>query len=232
MEILNKIKIFYDGVEINKYGNLPYVQGFTTNTSFMKTGNKLNYTEYINTNKSIINNRSISLQIWEDDDDKAYNDALKITNLGDNIYVKVPIIKSEGSLNNNLIQRLLLANIKINITAIFTIEQIDSLFNIIKDTTIPIIISIFSGRISDTCINPFLIVKYATELYKSNKNIEILWAGCKEVLSIQYAIDTGCQIITIPDSIMDRISRINKDLTEFSKETVIGFYNDGKSITI
>jgi transaldolase len=232
MNILDKIKIFYDGVAVEKYGNLPFVKGFTTNTSFMKTGNKLNYTEFMNVNKDIINNRPISLQIWEDDDEKAYADALAISKLGDNVYVKVPIIKSNGIPNKELIQRLLLENIKINVTAIFTIDQAYYIYDIVKDTTVPIIISIFSGRISDTCVNPIPIVKYVTDLYKSNPNIEILWAGCKETLSIQHALDSGCQIITVPDSIMDRLSRINKDLNEFSKETVISFNNDGKNIII
>ena len=232
MSVLDKIKIFYDGVAVEKYGSFSCVKGFTTNTSFMKAGNKLNYTEFMNTNKEIINNKPISLQIWEDDDEKAYADAVAISSLGDNVYVKVPIIKSTGALNKKLIKRLLENNIKVNITAIFTIDQASNIFDIINDTTIPIIISIFSGRISDTCVNPLPIVKYITNLYKSNPNIEILWAGCKETLSIQHAIDAGCQIITVPDSIMDRLSRINKDLNDFSKETVIGFNNDGKILII
>jgi transaldolase len=103
------------------------------------------------------------------------------------------------------------------------------MYYILRHYTTPIIISIFAGRISDTGRNPFELAQFAAKLYP---NAEVLWAGCKETLSIKHAIDAGCKIITIPDSIMDRLSRMNKDLTEFSRETVASFKNDGEKLTI
>ena len=226
MDILENIKVFYDGVLIEKYGKLPYVKGFTTNTSFMKAGNKLNYTTFFNENKETINNRPFSLQIFEDDYDKAYEQAMIITSLGDNVYVKVPIITSTGQSNIKLISKLLYDNIKVNITAIFTKDQIDLINDLLNDISTPVIVSIFAGRIIDTCIDPAALLKYSSLLFKQLSHVEILWAGCKDIMSIKTAIDTGCHIITIPDSILDRVHRINKDLTEFSLETVQCFKHD------
>ena len=225
---MNNIKIFYDGTNIEKYSKLEYVVGFTTNTSFMKADGKLNYREFIEANKDAINNRPISLQLFSDDYDEALEQAKQISSLGTNVFVKVPVINSSGVYNTQLITKVLEDNININITAIFTVAQLDSLYNFIKDvnTNSRIVVSIFSGRISDTCVNPASIVSHATSLFSSFSNIEILWAGCKEVLSIQHAVDSKCHIITIPDTIMDRLSRINKDLSEFSLETVKSFKKD------
>ena len=226
---MDKIDIYYDGTSIEKYATLDYVKGFTTNTTFMVQGNKLNYTEFYNTHKELIKNRPISLQLYSDKDEDIIDQARKIASLGDNVFVKVPVIKSTGEDNNHVISQLLKEGFKLNITAIFTEAQLRHLYTVLKDYSNPIIISVFAGRISDTGCNPFEIVQFACKLYP---NAHVLWAGCKETLSIQHAIDAGCKIITIPDSIMDRLSRINKDLTEFSKETVLSFKKDGEKLTI
>jgi transaldolase len=226
---MDNIKIFYDGTNIDKYAKLECVVGFTTNTSFMKADGKLNYREFMDTHRVSINERPISLQLFSDDYDEAYEQAKQISSLGTNVYVKVPVINSSGAYNKQLITNILEDNININVTAIFTITQVDALYEFIKDVTTTnskIVVSIFSGRISDTCVNPASIVSHATSKFSSFTNIEVLWAGCKEVLSIQHAVDCKCHIITIPDSILDRLSRINKDLTEFSLETVRSFKKD------
>lgn len=217
-------KIFYDGTSVEKYQHL--VEGFTTNTTFMK---HKNYTEFIKEHANILRNRPVSLQIPDD----VVQSAISIASIGENIYVKVSVIKPDGSSNMNFIESLVHDHgLKVNITSVFTIEQLDSIFECVGDTDIPLIVSIFAGRISDTGVDPVPIFKYASNMFKSNKNIEILWAGCKEVLSIKHAENSGCHIITIPDSILDRIGRMGKDLTEMSRETVQGFMNDGKFVTI
>ena len=153
-------------------------------------------------------------------------DAMKISSYGENVYVKVPIQKSNGESNKVVIQQLLSQNIKVNITAIFTYQQIISLYSILEYNTTPVIVSIFAGRISDTGIDPFDIIQFACHLFKELSSVEILWAGCKEVLSINHAIRAGCHIITITDSIMDRMDRIHKNLQEFSLETIRSFKKD------
>lgn len=228
MDLLKDIAIFYDGTNIEKYAKLDYVKGFTTNTTFMVQGNQLNYSDFYNRNKELINNRPISLQLYSDDDFEMVQQAQQISNLGENVYVKVPVIKSTGESNEVILEWLLQRNFKVNITAIFTEQQLLDLYPILVNKE-GVIISIFAGRISDTGVNPFEIIKFACKLYPK---AHVLWAGCKEVLSIRHAIHAGCKIITIPDSIMDRLSRINKDLTEFSQETVQSFKKDGEKLSI
>lgn len=225
------MKLFYDGVNINKYGTFPYIEGFTTNTSFMAQGNINNYRKFYEENKTTVNNRPISLQVFDDTDENIIKNAIILNSYGTNVYVKIPIIKTNGNTNLPVICKLLQQGVKINITAIFTIEQCLNIYNIFKDfynsINTPCIVSIFAGRISDTGVNPFEIIKFGCTLFSLFPKIEVLWAGCKEVCSVQNAIDSGCHIITIPDSILDKFSRKGKDLLTFSTETVISFHKDG-----
>ena len=237
MDRFSKIKLFYDGTNVEKYGKYDWVAGFTTNTTFMVQGGKTNYPEFYNEYKELIGDRCISLQVFREDDIEIFSDALKINEYGSNIYVKVPIVKSNGESNTNVIINLLENGIKVNVTAVFSPHQVVDLYHkvlnlIVNNIKTPMIVSVFAGRISDTCVNPNNIVRFVCQLFKPHDNVEILWAGCKETLSIQHAIDTGCHIITIPDSILDRIGRVGKDLVEFSQETASGFNKDGREAPI
>jgi len=229
MERFSGIRLFYDGTNIEKYGRPNWIDGFTTNTSFMAQGGKTNYPEFYAANKEILAGRCISLQVFREDDSDIFADALKISAYGPNIYVKIPIVKSDGQSNTDVIVELLQKGIQVNVTAVFSPHQVVALYHQINKQAIqtPTIVSVFAGRISDTCVDPFHIVKFIATLFKPLSQVEILWAGCKETLSIQNAMDSGCHIITIPDSILDRIGRTGKDLMEFSIETVKGFNKDG-----
>lgn len=224
--LTDKIRIFYDGTNIDKYAPLSYVSGFTTNTSFMAAAKETNYCSFYDRHMTVINNRPISLQVFRDSDEDIVEDAYKIASYGKNVYVKVPIQKTTGETNIYVIKCLLDSRIKVNITAIFTYKQVISLYKILENNTTPVVVSIFAGRISDTGVNPFEIIQFACRLFKNLPDVEVLWAGCKEVLSIQHAIDAGCHIITVPDTIMDRLNRLYKDLNDFSLETVQSFQKD------
>ena len=223
------IKIFYDGTDVAKWAPSPLVQGFTTNTSFMKQGQKLNYNEFYRVNKEALGDRPISMQVWEED---PLEQARKISALGPNVWAKVPVVKSDGRSNLDVIEILRSEGLKLNVTAVFTKDQCKSLRRVLAACDVPVIVSIFAGRISDTGVDPFPIVQYAVNLYSDLPHVEVLWAGCKEVLSIRHAIRAGAQIITIPDSIISRLNRLDKDLMEFSIETARDFNADGRSLSI
>ena len=89
------------------------------------------------------------------------------------------------------------------------------------------ILSIFAGRIADTGINPEKIIHESLKILNNFKNIKILWASTREVLNINQAEDLGCDIITITDDIYKKLNLKNKDLNQFSLETVKMFYDDG-----
>jgi transaldolase len=217
-----KIKIFYDGIDIDRYINI--CSGTTTNLTFMKEATvKYNTSKYNDIAVKLISqnmNKPISFQIFADDINEIEKQAREISSWGENIYVKIPIVNSRGIYLNNLITKLNKDGIKINITTVFSKKQVD-MININSNT--PTIISIFSGRISDTGVYPNDIIKYTIDKFINNKNIEILWAGCKTTLDIFEAIKTGCHIITIPSSVLDRLDRLGKDLDKFSIETSYDF---------
>ena len=226
---MDGIKIFYDGTDVAKWAGTACVKGFTTNTSFMKQAGHVNYTKFYDENKAVIDGRPISLQVW---DENPLNQCNQIAALGPNVWVKVPIVNSNGESNIEYIEKMRQDGLKVNITAVFTKDQCKALRSSLQKSSVPVIVSIFAGRISDTGADPFPIVQYAVNLYSDLDHVEVLWAGCKEVLSIRHAIRAGAQIITIPDSIISRLSRVDKDLTEFSVETARDFNKDGKSLNI
>jgi transaldolase len=138
----------------------------------------------------------------------------------------VPIINSRGEQLIDTAVELLLEGIQVNITAVFTLEQINLLGEKILNVQTPTIVSIFGGRISDTGVNPKEIIQHAVNLFKNNTNIEVLWAGCKDNLVLQNASDVGCHIVTLPETIMTRINRIGQPLNSLSQDTVKSFLKD------
>jgi transaldolase len=226
MENLNKIKIFYDGLNIDEYSKESYIKGFTTNPSILSNSKKFNnYKELALYFISKSNNLPVSFEIFADDEAEMIKQGIEINSWANNIYVKVPIINSKGIYTENVIKTLNKLNIKLNITAIFTQEQANVAYNSILNKNISTIISLFSGRIADTGIDPKNICIETVNMCK-NTNIEVLWASTREVYNIFQAIEYGCDIITIPDDVLKRKKYIGKDLTEYSIETVKTFYND------
>ena len=219
-------KVFYDGCDIKKFGSYDSVVGFTTNTTIMRQANMLNYTRFYDDNKEYINGRPISFQIFSDDPNVIKEQAKKISLIGNNIYVKVPIINSIGEQLVDTAVELLNSGVQVNITAVFTMEQIDLLSSKLTNIQTPTIVSVFGGRISDTGVNPKRVIEYAVGSFKNNKNIEVLWAGCKDNLVLQNASDIGCHIVTLPEAIMSRINRIGQPLSNLSQDTVKSFLKD------
>ena len=226
---MGKIKIFYDGVSIEKYADLPYVEGFTTNTSFVYQANVDDYRQFIEEYCKKSKGLPCSFQIWSDSDYEIIRQAKEISSISDNIYVKIPIIKCNGDSNSDVIRQIIETGIKVNITAVHTMDQIDSAFSCLSGET-PSIISIFAGGITDTGKNPIETIRYGVEKSNEFKNCEILWAGCQTNLNVKEAEECGCHIITIPDSIMNKLGRIGVDIREASVVKVNKFMEDGIAI--
>ena len=220
-----EIEIYYDGVDINKY-NGDDIKGFTTNISFLKQNKISDYGEFIKTSLLYSSGRPISFQLFDDDDEDIYITAKKIQLFDPSIYVKIPVIKTTEEFNNNVIKKLHDEKIQINVTAIFTIEQIDSLLGCFNKET-NVIISIFGGRINDSGIDCSDIVKHAVDTFKEYKNIKILWAACRTIYNIFEAQQQGAHIVTVPDSVLTRMHRINQPTKQASLETVQAFKQDG-----
>jgi transaldolase len=229
--ILNiKTKIFADGADLNsmiKLNKLSYIKGLTTNPSLMR---KAGIDDYETFAKSVLQNvkeKSVSFEVFSDNHDEMYIQAKKISSWGNNAFAKIPICNTKKKYSYDLIKKLSDENVKLNITAIMTKDQIDGVYNSLnKDTES--FVSIFAGRIADTGVDPEAIIKYAVDINK-NFNSEIIWASTREVLNIFQCAKLRCDIITVTPELIGKLINLGKNLEEYSVDTVKMFYNDAKS---
>lgn len=227
-----KTEIYADGAnikEIFEANKNKKITGLTTNPSLMLNSGVLNYKAFAKEILGKVKKKSISFEITLDNENAAYFQAIEIASWGKNVFVKIPIVNSKGKSNLNLISNLSEQNINLNITAIFTKQQLNSLFKIINKKT-NYVLSIFAGRIADTGIDPIPTIKYALNKFKKYKKIKILWASTREVYNIYQANSIGCHIITASLDIIKKLKFFKYSLNKFSKETSANFFNDAKKI--
>ena len=177
-----------------------------------------NYKDFAIEFLSIVKKKPISFEVFADDLDEIYNQALKISDWGDNIFIKIPITNTQAKPCIEIIKKLNLKGVKCNVTAVFTYEQINDLFQDL-DTNTDLIISVFAGRIADTGIDPIPKIK----------NIKLLWASPREILNIFHAIESKCDIITVPHPLLNKMNSLGKNLDQFSLETVQMFFKDAEA---
>ena len=224
------IKIYADGADINeiiKMSNDNFIDGFTTNPTLMA---RLGITDYLGFAKEVLSevkDKSISFEVFSDDLDDMYRQALILRDLGDNVWVKIPVSNTQGVMTYDLINKLSSEEVKVNVTAIFTKQQIQEVYNALNPN-VNSIISIFAGRIANAGIDPEPTMKFASDLSKEDKLIETLWASSREVFNIIQAIRTNTDIITLASSLINGSKEIGKDLNQYSLETVKMFYDDAK----
>jgi transaldolase len=174
-----------------------------------------------------VKNKSISFEVFSDDLNDMYRQALILRDLGENVWVKIPVSNTQGIMTYDLINKLSLEGVKVNVTAIFTKQQIQQAYDALNPD-ISSIISIFAGRIANAGVDPEPTMKFASDLSKDNELIETLWASSREVFNIIQAIRTNTNIITLAPSLINGSKEIGKDLDQYSLETVKMFYNDAK----
>lgn len=236
MDKLKKLKIhlYADGADLNSIkilNNNPLVKGFTTNPSLMKSVGVTNYKEFAEQILNIVNNKPISFEVFSDNLAEMEKQALQISKWGKNVNVKIPITNSKGESCADLIKKLTDDKISCNITAIFTIQQIETLLKKINTST-EVILSIFAGRIADAGIDPIPIMTKAKSICSSNKNIKILWASTREIFNIFQAEQCKSDIITVPHGLLKKLDNIGKDLDEFSIDTIKQFLKDSSVLKL
>ena len=151
--------------------------------------------------------------------------AKEISSWGENIYVKIPVTNTKGESSKNLIKKLSDSGIKMNITAVFTINQTREIVEAFSPKTANII-SVIAGRVADSGIDPIPIMKDCLNVMKSKPKNELLWASPRELLNLIQADEIGCHIITITGDLLEKPKLIGKNLEEYSRETVEMFFND------
>tara|TARA_B100000959_G_scaffold259401_1_gene295015 strand:- start:264 stop:992 length:729 start_codon:yes stop_codon:yes gene_type:complete len=232
LSLANKINIdiYLDGADleiVKKFSKYDFIKGFTSNPSLMHKSNISSYEKFI---KEFLNitSKPISFEVVSDDLNEMKEQAIRLSSYGSNVYVKIPITNSKGIETTKIISELTDLNIKLNITAIFTIQQIEKLVDKVmpKDE---IILSIFAGRIADTGRDPSeIFLKSKNLLEKKSEKFKLLWASVREVYNIYQASKVGSDIITVTPDALSKINLMNKNLEQYSIETVKMFYEDAK----
>ena len=223
-------KIFCDIADINlinKFSKKKIVKGFTTNPSLMRKAGAKDYKLYSKKILKVCNKKPISLEVFADDYLNMKKQAEKINTWGKNIYVKIPVSNSKGKFTGKVIKELNKKSIKLNITAVYTAEQTKKILKIINKKT-KVIISIFAGRAGDAGKDPISEIKESLKLSKKFKNVEILWASVREPYNYLQAKQLGCQIITIPPSIIEKIEKFGKSYDKLTLDTVKTFLIDSR----
>ena len=227
-----KVKIYADGADLKSMleeYNKGIVSGFTTNPSLMKAAGIKNYRDFGKNVLKEIKDMPISFEVFGDDEETILKEGRELFTWSENVYVKVPVVNTKGEFNGKVIKTLADENVKLNITAIFTYQQVKDVLSVLNKDT-PAIISIFAGRIADAGVDPIGIMKEAIEIAREYPKVEILWASCRELYSIIDADKIDCDIITVPNSILKKMNLLGKDLNEYSIETVKDFFKDAKSL--
>jgi transaldolase len=223
-----KVKLYCDGADkksmLDLYKN-PLVKGFTTNPSLMRKAGINDYKAFCKDILETIKDRPISFEVFADDFAEMARQGREIATWGKNVYVKIPVTNSEGQSSLPLIKTLSHEGISLNVTALFTPQQVLGTCEALKGGA-PSVVSVFAGRVADTGRDPMPLMYAAREMCAIDPNMELLWASTREVYNIFQADQAGSHIITVPFDILNKLNGVGKDLTQMSLDTVKTFKKD------
>jgi transaldolase len=224
------VKLFADGAD--KQGMLEmyehqHVSGFTTNPTLMRKAGVADYLAFARDILGAISDRPISFEVFSDDFDTMEREACVLRNLGDNVYVKIPITNTKGEFCGPLVRRLARDDVKVNVTALMTVDQVKAVADCLGG--VPSYVSVFAGRIADTGRDPVPLMAEALEVLRPLSSAELIWASPRELLNVMQAAEIGCHVITATNDIIKKLSLLGKDLHEFSLETVGMFHHDARA---
>jgi len=227
-----KIKIFADGAD--KKGMLelnanPLIKGLTTNPTLMRKVGITDFEAFARDILQSVNEKPISLEVFSDEFSEMKRQALKINGWAKNVYVKIPITNTRGESSLPLVKELAGEGVKLNVTAILTLEQVEGVAKSLNPK-IPAVVSVFAGRIADTGVDPIPHMIECKKILKNLPQAELLWASVREVLNIFQANDCGCEIVTVPHDILAKAIKLaGIGLKEMSLDTVKMFAADAKA---
>ncbi|NQU61774.1 MAG: transaldolase [Rhodospirillales bacterium] len=226
-----KVKIFADGADLDgmkaMYKN-PLIKGFTTNPTLMRRDGVTDYEGFARDVIKVIPDRPVSFEVFADDADGMERQALEIASWGANVNVKIPVTNTKGDFMGDVISRLSMAGVIVNITAVMTLDQVRRITDSLDNGTAAIV-SMFAGRIADTGVDPMPVMAEAVDILKAKPKAELLWASSRELLNIFHAEHVGCHIITVTNDVLKKLDLIGKNLDDYSLDTVKMFFTDAES---
>jgi len=223
-----RVKLFADGADkaamLDMYRK-PWISGFTTNPTLMHKAGIQDYEAFARDILRAIPDRPISLEVFADEFDQMERQALKIAEWGANVYVKIPVTNTRREPSYDLICRLARRGVKLNVTAILALDQVRDVASALGGHA-PSCVSVFAGRVADTGRDPLPMMTSAVEILRPYPTMELIWASPRELLNIVQADAIGCHIITVTNDILNKLSLLDKDLHDYSLETVEMFHKD------
>lgn len=226
-----RVKLFADGADVESILELaanPWIKGFTTNPTLMRKAGITDYEAFGRQLTQRIPDRPFSFEVLSDDFEEMEQQALRIASWGGNVYVKIPITDTHGRSSAALVTRLAEQGVKVNVTAIMTLHQVESVIEGLQDAP-PSYISIFAGRIADAGCDPLPILRGALARIYDYPQIELIWASPRELYNIVQAGSIGCHVITVSHDLLKKLPLLGRDLTEYSLDTVKMFVGDARA---
>jgi len=226
-----KVKIFADGADFDSimalYAN-PLIKGFTTNPTLMRKAGVTDYEAFARRLAAAVPDRPLSLEVLADDLPSMQAQARVVSSWGKNINVKIPVTTTGGEFTGPIVAALSAAGVVVNVTAVFTLEQVAAVTAALHPDT-PAIVSVFAGRIADSGVDPVPLMAEAVRILSARPKAELIWASPRELLNVFQADAVGCHIITVTTDLLAKLKLVGKPLEAFSRETVDMFYTDARA---
>ena len=179
----------------------------TTNPSLMRKAGIKDYEKFAGEILKTITTKPISFEVFSNEFPEMKRQALKISAPGrTNVYAKIPITNVRGESSLPLVKELADQGVKLNITAILTLEQVEGVSKALNPR-VPSVVSVFAGRIADTGVDPIPHMIKCKKLLRGLPQAELLWASVREVLNIFQADEVGCEIVTVPHEILHKAAK-------------------------
>lgn len=226
-----RVKIFADGADLASVTELSRdsrIAGFTTNPTLIRKAGLSDYESFAKEFLLHVDRSPVSFEVLADDTADMVRQAQIISRWGDNVYVKIPVTNTKGVSMAPQVRALTTEGVKVNVTAIFTIAQVEAMAKALADGA-PSNLSVFAGRIADAGVDPMPIVKEAVEISADVGSCEVIWASPREVLNAVQADAVGCHIITMTPDLIAKLDSLGKDLDTFSLDTVAMFHDDARA---
>jgi transaldolase len=225
-----RVAIFADGADLSTIERLapdPLIKGFTTNPTLMRAAGLNDYSAFATRALAACADKPISFEVIADDFATMEAQARELASWGENVVVKIPITDTQGHPSTTLIDRLARDGVCINVTALMTVEQVNSVARLVAQAPTAFV-SVFAGRIADSGRDPMPIMRSAVEALRPYPNVRLIWASPREVLNLVQADAVGCHVITITNDLLKKLPILGKDLNEYSLETVRMFHDDAQ----
>jgi transaldolase len=223
-----RVTLYLDGADLDameRAAATGIVEGYTTNPTLVAKAGVANYRAFAAAALERIGNAPISFEVLADDLPSIQQQAREIASWGRNVSVKVPVCTTAGESTLAVVRDLTADGLTVNVTAVMTMEQVVGVAEAVHPDASGYV-SIFAGRIADTGRDPCPFMREAVDICRHKPKLRVLWASPREVLNVYQADQCGVHVIVLTADLIAKLALRNRDLAEFSRETVQMFYDD------